>query len=41
MSCICQLCYGQSPTYGDLVELGEIIGTIVGHFIKELGTQLT
>ena len=27
-SWICQLCYGRSPTHGDLVELGEAVGII-------------
>nr|YP_010983560.1 RNA polymerase beta'' subunit [Dracaena elliptica]WOK76561.1 RNA polymerase beta'' subunit [Dracaena elliptica] len=40
-SCICQLCYGRSPTHGDLVELGEAIGIIAGQSIGEPGTQLT
>nr|AEX94834.1 RNA polymerase beta' subunit [Ruscus aculeatus] len=38
---ICQLCYGRSPTHGDLVELGEAIGIIAGQSIGEPGTQLT
>jgi hypothetical protein len=29
-SWIYQLCYGRSPTYGDLVELGEVVGIIAG-----------
>ncbi|CAN6453945.1 unnamed protein product [Victoria cruziana] len=40
-SWICQLRYGQSPTHGDLVELGEAVGIIAGQSIGELGTQLT
>nr|AZP73934.1 RNA polymerase beta' subunit [Astelia pumila]AZP74021.1 RNA polymerase beta' subunit [Astelia pumila]AZP74107.1 RNA polymerase beta' subunit [Astelia pumila]AZP74279.1 RNA polymerase beta' subunit [Astelia pumila] len=40
-SWICQLCYGRSPTHGDLVELGEAIGIIAGQSIGEPGTQLT
>nr|YP_010690833.1 RNA polymerase beta'' subunit [Tinantia pringlei]WBU14712.1 RNA polymerase beta'' subunit [Tinantia pringlei] len=40
-SWICQLCYGRSPTQGDLVELGEAIGIIAGQSIGEPGTQLT
>ncbi|PHT30263.1 hypothetical protein CQW23_30152 [Capsicum baccatum] len=35
------LCYGRSPTHGDLVELGEAIGIIAGQSIGEPGTQLT
>ena len=38
---ICQLCYGRSPTHGDLVELGEAIGIIARQSIGEPGTQLT
>nr|YP_010690749.1 RNA polymerase beta'' subunit [Spatholirion longifolium]WBU14628.1 RNA polymerase beta'' subunit [Spatholirion longifolium] len=40
-SWICQLCYGRSPTHGDLIELGEAIGIIAGQSIGEPGTQLT
>nr|YP_009157200.1 RNA polymerase beta'' subunit [Phaenosperma globosum]AJV90107.1 RNA polymerase beta'' subunit [Phaenosperma globosum]UKT60337.1 RNA polymerase beta'' subunit [Phaenosperma globosum] len=40
-SWICQLCYGQSPTHSDLVELGEAVGIIAGQSIGEPGTQLT
>nr|WCF68914.1 RNA polymerase beta'' subunit [Pleurospermum franchetianum] len=40
-SWICQLCYGRSPTHGDLVELGEAVGIIAGQSIGEPGTQLT
>nr|YP_010723531.1 RNA polymerase beta'' subunit [Freesia laxa]WDW26901.1 RNA polymerase beta'' subunit [Freesia laxa] len=40
-SWICQLCYGRSPTRGDLVELGEAVGIIAGQSIGEPGTQLT
>nr|YP_009233854.1 RNA polymerase beta' subunit [Hilaria cenchroides]AMB49549.1 RNA polymerase beta' subunit [Hilaria cenchroides] len=40
-SWICQLCYGRSPTHGDLVELGEAVGVIAGQSIGEPGTQLT
>uniref|UniRef100_UPI0030013E40 RNA polymerase beta'' subunit n=1 Tax=Aspidistra longgangensis TaxID=3027165 RepID=UPI0030013E40 len=40
-SWICQLCYGRSPTHGNLVELGEAIGIIAGQSIGEPGTQLT
>ena len=32
---ICQLCYGRSPTHGDLVELGEAVGIIAGQSIGE------
>ncbi|KAL5559244.1 hypothetical protein UlMin_035455 [Ulmus minor] len=38
---ICRLCYGRSPTHGDLVELGEVVGIIAGQSIGEPGTQLT
>jgi DNA-directed RNA polymerase subunit beta' len=40
-SWISQLCYGRSPTHGDLVELGEVVGIIAGQSIGEQGTQLT
>nr|YP_010595586.1 RNA polymerase beta subunit [Schinus lentiscifolia]WAJ58508.1 RNA polymerase beta subunit [Schinus lentiscifolia] len=40
-SWICRLCYGRSPTHGDLVELGEAVGIISGQSIGEPGTQLT
>nr|YP_009462618.1 RNA polymerase beta' subunit [Boehmeria umbrosa]AUV64959.1 RNA polymerase beta' subunit [Boehmeria umbrosa] len=40
-SWICRLCYGHSPTHGDLVELGEAVGIIAGQSIGEPGTQLT
>ncbi|KAK8931303.1 DNA-directed RNA polymerase subunit beta'' [Platanthera zijinensis] len=40
-SWICQLCYGRSPTHGDLVELGEAVGIIAGQSNGEPGTQLT
>ncbi|CAN6446916.1 unnamed protein product [Victoria cruziana] len=40
-SWICRLCYGWSPTHGDLVELGEAVDIIAGQSIRELGTQLT
>nr|YP_010688531.1 RNA polymerase beta'' subunit [Rhodoleia henryi]WBR73287.1 RNA polymerase beta'' subunit [Rhodoleia henryi] len=40
-SWICRLCYGRSPTHGDLVELGEAIGIIASQSIGEPGTQLT
>nr|YP_009529772.1 RNA polymerase beta' subunit [Humulus scandens]AXX77051.1 RNA polymerase beta' subunit [Humulus scandens] len=40
-SWICRLCYGRSPTHGDLVELGEAVGIIAGQSIGEPGTQLT
>ncbi|KAK5824947.1 hypothetical protein PVK06_019741 [Gossypium arboreum] len=38
---IFRLCYGRSPTHGDLVELGEVIGIIIGQSIGEPGMQLT
>ncbi|KAK9733349.1 hypothetical protein RND81_04G061900 [Saponaria officinalis] len=41
MSWICRLCYGRSPTHGDLVELGEAVGIIADQSIGEPGTQLT
>ncbi|XLT51421.1 hypothetical protein HN873_044025, partial [Arachis hypogaea] len=40
-SWICRLCYGQSPTHGNLVELGEAVGIIAGQLIGEPSTQLT
>ncbi|KAJ4825610.1 DNA-directed RNA polymerase subunit beta'', partial [Turnera subulata] len=40
-SWICRLCYGRSPTQGDLVELGEAVRIIAGQSIGEPGTQLT
>nr|YP_009714072.1 RNA polymerase beta' subunit [Rhodoleia championii]QGJ04406.1 RNA polymerase beta' subunit [Rhodoleia championii] len=40
-SWICRLCYGRSPTHGDLVELGEAVGIIASQSIGEPGTQLT
>nr|YP_009772448.1 RNA polymerase beta'' subunit [Phacellaria compressa]YP_009772520.1 RNA polymerase beta'' subunit [Phacellaria glomerata]QIT03538.1 RNA polymerase beta'' subunit [Phacellaria compressa]QIT03610.1 RNA polymerase beta'' subunit [Phacellaria glomerata] len=40
-SWICRLCYGRSPTHGDLVELGEAVGILAGQSIGEPGTQLT
>jgi DNA-directed RNA polymerase subunit beta' len=40
-SWICRLCYGRSPTHGDLVELGEAVGIIAGQSIGEPGTKLT
>nr|YP_010286784.1 RNA polymerase beta'' subunit [Hydrocharis dubia]UKT60902.1 RNA polymerase beta'' subunit [Hydrocharis dubia] len=40
-SWICQLCYGRSLTYGNLIELGEAVGIIAGQSIGEPGTQLT
>nr|QGU84317.1 RNA polymerase beta'' subunit [Casearia velutina] len=40
-SWICRLCYGRSPTHGDLVDLGEAVGIIAGQSIGEPGTQLT
>nr|YP_010955169.1 RNA polymerase beta'' subunit [Deutzia parviflora]WMX20119.1 RNA polymerase beta'' subunit [Deutzia parviflora] len=41
ISWICRLCYGRSPTHGDLVELGEAVGILAGQSIGEPGTQLT
>nr|YP_010399880.1 RNA polymerase beta'' subunit [Nowellia curvifolia]UQM88646.1 RNA polymerase beta'' subunit [Nowellia curvifolia] len=38
---ICQSCYGQSPTNGNLIEIGEAVGIIAGQSIGEPGTQLT
>jgi DNA-directed RNA polymerase subunit beta' len=40
-SWICQLCYGRSPTHGDLVDLGETVGIIAGQSIGEPEIQLT
>ncbi|KAL8493876.1 hypothetical protein ACS0TY_024878 [Phlomoides rotata] len=40
-SWIHRLCYGRSPTHGDLVELREAVGIIAGQSIGESGTQLT
>nr|YP_009775057.1 RNA polymerase beta'' subunit [Eleocharis cellulosa]QJA15113.1 RNA polymerase beta'' subunit [Eleocharis cellulosa] len=40
-SWICQLCYGRSPTHGDLIDLGEAVGIIAGQSIGEPGIQLT
>ncbi|TYJ10256.1 hypothetical protein E1A91_A11G195200v1 [Gossypium mustelinum] len=40
-SWIYRLCYGRSPTHGDLVELGEAVGIIAGQSIGEPGMQLT
>ncbi|KAE9612433.1 putative DNA-directed RNA polymerase [Lupinus albus] len=40
-SWICRLCYGWSPTHGDLVELGEAVSIIAGQSNGEPGTQLT
>nr|YP_010881242.1 RNA polymerase beta'' subunit [Fossombronia foveolata]WIA67195.1 RNA polymerase beta'' subunit [Fossombronia foveolata] len=36
-----QLCYGWSPTNGNLIEMGEAVGIIAGQSIGEPGTQLT
>nr|UCU09293.1 RNA polymerase beta'' subunit [Cycas media subsp. media] len=41
LSRICRLCYGRSPTHGNLIELGEAVGIIAGQSIGEPGTQLT
>ncbi|KAJ8421634.1 hypothetical protein Cgig2_020960 [Carnegiea gigantea] len=35
-SWICRLCYGWSPTHGDLVELGEVVGIIAGGTAKHV-----
>ncbi|KAF1888199.1 hypothetical protein Lal_00030080 [Lupinus albus] len=40
-SWICRLCYGRSPTHGDLVELGEVDGIIAGKSIGDPSTQIT
>ncbi|MBA0648785.1 hypothetical protein Goklo_016432, partial [Gossypium klotzschianum] len=40
-SWICRLCYGRSPTHGDLVELAEAVGIIARKFIREPGMQIT
>nr|YP_009694711.1 RNA polymerase beta subunit [Ephedra intermedia]QEI59819.1 RNA polymerase beta subunit [Ephedra intermedia] len=41
LSWICQLCYGQSLSHNNLIELGEAVGIIAGQSIGEPGTQLT
>jgi len=41
MSWIFRFCYGWGFTHGDLIELGEAIGIIVGQSIEEPETQLT
>nr|YP_010958403.1 RNA polymerase b''-subunit [Vandenboschia auriculata]ALO81792.1 RNA polymerase b''-subunit [Vandenboschia auriculata] len=38
---ICQLCYGWSLAYHNLIELGEAVGIIAGQSIGEPGTQST
>ncbi|KAK2976434.1 hypothetical protein RJ640_001827 [Escallonia rubra] len=38
---ICYLCYGHSPTHGNLVELGKAVDIFAGQFVKESGTRLT
>jgi len=38
---ICQLCYGNDPGRGRLVEIGEAVGIIAAQAIGEPGTQLT
>nr|YP_010732281.1 RNA polymerase beta'' subunit [Watanabea sichuanensis]WDY13195.1 RNA polymerase beta'' subunit [Watanabea sichuanensis] len=38
---VCQLCYGWSPSQGNLVSLGEAVGVIAAQSIGEPGTQLT
>jgi DNA-directed RNA polymerase subunit beta' len=38
---ICQNCYGVDMTTGNLVEIGEAVGTIAAQAIGEPGTQLT
>ncbi|KAK4394424.1 DNA-directed RNA polymerase subunit beta' [Sesamum angolense] len=39
-SWICRLCYGRSPTYGDLVELGEAVDIIAGQSIGNRNSDL-
>ncbi|MGH2535724.1 MAG: DNA-directed RNA polymerase subunit beta' [Thermomicrobiales bacterium] len=38
---ICRVCYGRDLATGNLVELGEAVGTIAAQSIGEPGTQLT
>ncbi|KAK3409207.1 hypothetical protein EUGRSUZ_J01352 [Eucalyptus grandis] len=38
---MCRLCSGRSPTHGDLVELGEVVGIIAGQSMGEPRTRLT
>ena len=38
---ICQLCYGNDPGRGRLVEIGEAVGIVAAQAIGEPGTQLT
>jgi DNA-directed RNA polymerase subunit beta' len=38
---ICQRCYGRSLATGDLIKMGEAVGTIAAQSIGEPGTQLT
>ena len=33
-SWIYRLCYGRSPTHGDLIELGEVVGIIAGNLLE-------
>ncbi len=38
---ICQLCYGEDPGRGGLVNIGEAVGIVAAQAIGEPGTQLT
>lgn len=38
---VCQLCYGQDPATGVLVEMGATVGIVAAQAIGEPGTQLT
>jgi DNA-directed RNA polymerase subunit beta' len=38
---VCSTCYGRNLATGDLVEIGEAVGTIAAQSIGEPGTQLT
>ncbi|PKB78686.1 MAG: DNA-directed RNA polymerase subunit beta' [SAR202 cluster bacterium Io17-Chloro-G9] len=38
---VCQMCYGQLPATGLLVEIGQAVGIIAAQSIGEPGTQLT
>ncbi|MEN3027600.1 MAG: DNA-directed RNA polymerase subunit beta', partial [Chlorobiota bacterium] len=38
---VCAKCYGRNPATGQLVEVGEAVGTIASQSIGEPGTQLT
>ncbi|MBI4088424.1 DNA-directed RNA polymerase subunit beta' [Candidatus Kaiserbacteria bacterium] len=38
---VCQKCYGQDLTTGELIDLGEAVGVVAAQAIGEPGTQLT